>query len=160
MAAPHFPVPAGPRMRVLSVLSSSNQMYSGIGRAVFELTARLRERVDFEIAIDDLDPRNLDLVLEFGRAHDIPVHVGPGLASPESLDSSSASLPGLLRRGDWDLIEAVCWANSATNAVVLREVGDRALAYTPHYQPPWTVPMSSEVAHHTDDVHHRMARRA
>ena len=49
MAAPHFPVPAGPRMRVLSVLSSSNQMYSGIGRAVFELTARLRERVDFEI---------------------------------------------------------------------------------------------------------------
>ncbi len=65
MAAPHFPIPrrdprqaapaktpakprrllptaAGPKMRVLSVLSSSNQMYSGIGRAVFELTARLK----------------------------------------------------------------------------------------------------------------------
>ncbi len=62
-----LPVAAGPKMRVLSVLSSSNQMYSGIGRAVFELTARLKERVDFEIAIDDLYPKNLDLVLDFGR---------------------------------------------------------------------------------------------
>ena len=74
-----LPVAAGPRMRVLSVLSSSNQMYSGMGRAVFELTARLTERVDFEIAIDDRDPRNLDLVLAFGRDHGIPVHVGPAL---------------------------------------------------------------------------------
>ena len=117
-------------MRVLSVLSSSNQMYSGIGRAVFELTARLKERVDFEIAIDDLYPKNLDLVLDFGEKHGIPVHVGPALTSPRSLDSFSATLPTLLRRDDWDLVEALCWANSATNAVVLREIGDRALVYT------------------------------
>ena len=168
MPAPHFPIPerrllpvaAGPRMRVLSVLSSGNQMYSGIGRAVFELTARLKERAEFEFAIDDLDPRNLNLVLEFGREHGIPVHVGPALTSPKSLDSASATLPALLRRGDWDLVEALCWANSATNALVLRELGDRALVYTPHYQPLWTVPMSPEVARNTDDIHHRMARRA
>ena len=178
MAAPHFSVPrrpgapaptltrrllpvaAGPRMRVLSVLSSSNQMYSGIGRAVFELTARLKERVDFEFAIDDLYPKNLDLVLEFGREHGIPVHVGHGLTSPKSLDSFSATLPSLLRRDDWDLVEAVCWANSATNAMVLREIGDRALAYTGHFQPLWTVPMSPEVSHNTDDIHHRISRRA
>src|SRR5205823_5619508 len=122
---------------VLSVLSSSNQMYSGIGRAVFELTARLRERADFEIAIDDLDTRNLGLVREFGRGQGIPVHVGPALTSPRSLDSASATLPDLLRRDDWDVVEALCWANSATNALVLREIGDRALVYTPHYQPLW-----------------------
>ena len=155
-----LPVAAGPRMRVLSVLSSSNQMYSGIGRAVFELTARLKERVDFEFAIDDLYPKNLDLVLDFGREHGIPVHVGPALTSPRSLDSFSATLPTLLRRDDWDLVEALCWANSATNAVVLREIGDRALVYTGHYQPLWTVPMSPEVSHNTDDIHHRIARRA
>ena len=155
-----LPPAAGPRMRVLSVLSSSNQMYSGIGRAVFELTARLRERVDFEIAIDDLYPKNLDLVLEFGEAHGIPVHVGPALTSPKSLDSFSANLPILLRRGEWDLVEALCWANSATNAVVLREIGDRALAYTGHFQPLWTVPMSAEVSANTDDIHHRMVARA
>ncbi len=159
-AARLLPVAAGPKMRVLSVLSSSNQMYSGIGRAVFELTARLKERVDFEIAIDDLHPKNLNLVLEFGQAHGIPVHVGPGLTSHRSLDSFSATLPSLLRRGDWDLVEALCWANSATNAVVLREIGDRALAYTGHFQPLWTVPMSPEVSANTDEVHRRMAARA
>jgi glycosyltransferase involved in cell wall biosynthesis len=155
-----LPVAAGPRMRVLSVLSSSNQMYSGIGRAVFELTARLKERVDFEIAIDDLYPKNLDLVLAFGQKHGIPVHVGPGLQSNRSLDSFNATLPTLLNRDDWDLIETLCWANSATNAIVLREVGDRAMVYTPHFQPLWTVPMSDEVSHNTDDIHHQMARRA
>ena len=155
-----LPVAAGPRMRVLSVLSSSNQMYSGIGRAVFELTARLRERVDFEIAIDDLYPKNLGLVLEFGRAHGIPVHVGPGLTSSRSLDSFSATLPTLLRRKDWDLVETLCWANSATNAVVLRELGDRALVYTGHFQPSWTVPMSPEVEHNTVDIHQRIVQRA
>ena len=155
-----LPVAAGPRMRVLSVLSSSNQMYSGIGRAVFELTARLKERVDFEFAIDDLYPKNLNLVLAFGTKHGIPVHVGPALTSPRSLDSFSATLPTLLRRDKWDLVETLCWANSATNGVVLREIGDRALAYTGHFQPLWTVPMSPEVSSHTDDIHHKMARRA
>jgi len=145
---------------VLSVLSSSNQMYSGIGRAVFELTARLRERVDFEISIDDLDPKNLDLVVEFGEVHGIPVHVGPALTSPNSLDAFSATLPSLLRRGHWDLVEALCWANSASNGVVLREIGNRALAYTGHFQPLWTVPMSPAVSAHTDEIHRRMARRA
>ena len=181
MAAPHFKVPrrdpsplataptparqllpiaASPRMRVLSVLSSSNQMYSGIGRSVFELTARLKERVDFEIAIDDLYPKNLNLVLDFGKKHGIPVHVGRALTSHLSLDSVSETLPDLLRRDDWDLVEALCWANSATNAVVLEGIGDRALAYTGHYQPLWTVPMSPEVSHNTDDIHHRISRRA
>jgi glycosyltransferase involved in cell wall biosynthesis len=147
-------------MRVLSVLSSSNQMYSGIGRVVFELTARLKERVDFEISIDDVYPKNLDLVLDFGQKHGIPVHVGKGSGSGCSLDTYSDTLANLLRRDDWDLVEALCWANSATNAVVLREIGDRALVYTPHFQPLWTVPMSDEVSDNTEDIHHRMARRA
>ena len=155
-----LPPPIGPRMRVLSVLSSSNQMYSGIGRAVFELASRLRERVDFEFAIDDRYRRNLDLVLAFGAAHGIPVHVGAASTAPLSLDTVSTTLPGLLARDDWDVVEALCWANSATNAVVLGGIGDRALAYTPHYQPLWTVPMPEEVARQTDEVHHAMARRA
>jgi glycosyltransferase involved in cell wall biosynthesis len=147
-------------MRVLSVLSSSNQMYSGIGRAVFELTARLKERVDYEFAIDDLHPKNLNLVLEFGEKYGIPVHVSAGLTSHRSLDAFAATLPSLLRRDGWDMIEALCWANSATNAIVLRELGNRALVYTPHFQPLWTVPMSGEVSGFTDEIHHRMVARA
>jgi glycosyltransferase involved in cell wall biosynthesis len=155
-----LPVAAGPKLRVLSVLSSSNQMYSGIGRAFFELTARLKERVDFEIVIDDLHPKHTDLVLAFGRRHEIPVHVGPAMTSSRSLDSVSATLPIQLRRTVWDLVETLCWANSATNEVVLREIGNRALVYTGHYQPLWTVPMHPEVSYKTDDIHHRLARRA
>ena len=155
-----LPAAAGPRMRVLAVLSSGNQLYSGIGRAFFELTARLRERVDFAIAVDDRHPRNLGLVRAFGLEHGIPVHVGRGVDDPRSLDTISDGLPELLRLDDWDLIEAVCWANSGTNAAILRDLGDRALAYTPHYQPPWTSMMTPEVASFADDIHHRMARRA
>ena len=155
-----LPMPAGPRMRVLAVLSTSNQMYSGMGRAFFELTARLSERIDFEIAIDDRDPRNLELVRSFGRDHEIPVHVGTALDSPRSLDTFSSDLPDLLGRDDWDLVETICWANSATNAAVLRGLGNRALAYTPHYQPTWTAQMTPEVATFADDIHHRIARRA
>ena len=155
-----LPIADGPRMRVLSVLSSGNQMYSGIGRAFFELTARLTGRVDFEVAIDDREPRNLDLVLDFGRKHGIVVHVGRAVESLRSLDPHGDHLSDLLRLHDWDLVEAVCWANAATNAAILRDLGDTALAYTPHYQPAWTSMMTPEVAAFADDVHHRMARRA
>ena len=153
-----LPPAAGGKMRVLSVLSSANQMYSGIGRAVFELTARLRERVDFEFAIDDHYPRNVDLVLAFGQQYGIPVHVGPSLTSPRSLDSFSTSLPSLLRQDRWDLIEALCWANSATNGVILREIADIV---------PWSTQRTTNRSGpcrwppmwpaYTDDIHHQMA---
>ena len=155
-----LPAAAGRKMRILSVLSSCNQMYSGIGRAVFELTARLQERVDFEFVIDDKYPKNYQLVVEFGQKHGIPVHVGPSLPSTHSLDTFAANLPALLREDRWDLVEALCWANSATNGVVLREIADRALVYTGHFQPLWTVPMSPEVSSHTDAIHRQMVRRA
>ena len=155
-----LPPAAGPKMRVLSVLSSSNQMYSGIGRALFEFTSRLLERVDFEFAIDDLHPKNVNLVLEFGKKHDIPVHVGPALTTSRSLDSFNSMLPTILRRTDFDLVEALCWANTSTNEVLLKGLGDRALVYTPYYQPLWSVPMTAETAVNTDDIHHRMVRRS
>jgi len=155
-----LPEAVAPRMRVLSVLSSGNQMYSGIGRAVFALTARLRERVDFEFAIDDHNPRNLDLVLAFGREHAIPVHVGPALLSTEALDPVSATLASLVREDRWDLVEAICWANSATNDAILHAIGDRALVYTPHFQPLWTVAMTPELSSRTDATHRQMVQRA
>ena len=155
-----LPVPAGRKMRALLVLSSGNQMYSGIGRAVFELTARLQERVDFEFSIDDGHRKNVDLVRQFGRDHAIPVHVGPSVSSPQALDPCSATLGSLLSEDRWDLVEAVCWANSATNGIVLRAIGDRALVYTGHFQPLWTVAMSPELSKTTDETHRRMVQRA
>ncbi|WP_435015606.1 glycosyltransferase family 4 protein [Tundrisphaera sp. TA3] len=151
---------ASPRMRVLSVLSSSTPACSGVGRLLFELSSRLAERVAFEFAIDDTHPENVAPIQAFGREHGIPVHVGPGLTSSRSLDSFSASLAGLLRRHDWDLVETLGWSNAATHALVLRELGERPMVYTPVYQPTWVGPLPEAVAIQTDSVHRSMANRA
>jgi glycosyltransferase involved in cell wall biosynthesis len=153
--------PDSPKMRVLVVLSSSNQMYSGIGRAVFELSSRMASRVDFEFAIDDLNPRNTDLVARFGREQGMPVHVGPGRREPDALDHLNAALPGLLERGRWDAVECVCFANAATNGALLESLDDRVtLAYTPHDQPTWTVPMTPSEAARLESVHRRVLARS
>src|SRR5579864_5675630 len=67
-----------PRMKVLCILSSSNQLYSGIGRALFELSKRLADRVAYEFAIDNSVAKNVDLLLQFSAEHAFPVRVGPG----------------------------------------------------------------------------------
>lgn len=154
------PLTGSPRMRVLCVVTSSNQLYSGIGRAVFELSKRLKDRVAYEFAIDDQTAKNVDLLVRFGRAEGFPVHVGPARTVSDALDPLNEDLEALLRQPRWDAIECIGWADAATHDVVLRELGDRALFYTPHHQPTWTVAMSAAEAANVEAVHHRMVRRA
>jgi glycosyltransferase involved in cell wall biosynthesis len=149
-----------PRMRVLSVLSSSNQMYSGIGRAVFELTDRLQDRVQFEFAIDDLDERNLSLLRSFADPRGIPVHIGEGRKRSESLDNGNDGLSELARANRWDAVECVCWANADTNEAVLNGLGDVPLIFTPHHQPAWSVPMTGQQAALTDAAYRAVVQRA
>src|SRR5438105_15138249 len=66
------------RMRVLCVTPSTNQMYSGVGRTIFEQATRMTDRVQFEFAIDDVEQRNLDLMVRYCAEHQATVHVGPG----------------------------------------------------------------------------------
>src|SRR5687768_274410 len=107
-SAPHLSsrIPRSSRMRVLSVLSSTNQMYSGIGRNVFEQAKRLADRVDLEFAIDDYVSKNLDLVVQFGREHGMRVHVGRGHLTSDAVDAGNDDLPALLRERRWDVVEA------------------------------------------------------
>jgi len=148
-------------MRVLSVLSSSNQMYSGIGRNVFELADRLRDRVAMEFAVDDLNPRNVDLVVKFAASRGMPVHVGRGVAVADALDNRNLDLPTLVAEARWDLVECLCWANAATNDDLINALDDRTpLAYTPHHQPSWTVPMGAAQQSRTEAVHLGTTRRA
>lgn len=152
--------PRDDRMRVLCVISSSNQLYSGIGRALFELSRRLKERVAYEFAIDDGNERNVDLLIRFGREHGFPVHVGPHVRPGETLDAGNTEIERLLNRGDWNAVECVCFANAATNLAVLNAIANRVLIYTPHDQPLWTIPMSPGQADQTRAAHDRMVRRA
>lgn len=148
------------RMRVLNVLSSSNQLYSGIGRAVFAFCDRLSDRVDWEFAIDDLNPASVATLRAFADPRGIPVHVGTGRKRPEALDNGNQDLPSLLREGRWDLIECVCWANGDTNKDILESIGETPLAFTPHHQPEWSVPMAGEQARFTEDVYSDTIRRS
>jgi glycosyltransferase involved in cell wall biosynthesis len=148
------------RLRVLSVVSSSNQLYSGIGRALFAQARWLSPRVEFTFAIDDANARNRDLLIAFGREIGAEVCVGAGIRHPLGLDVGNAELADLLSGRDWDLVEALCFANTTTNATLLEHLGDQPLVYTPHNQPLWTVPMSAEQARHVADVHRRMVERS
>jgi glycosyltransferase involved in cell wall biosynthesis len=150
-------------MRVLVVLSSSNQMYSGIGRNVFELCRRLADRVAFAFAIDDAHARNVELVEAFARAHGMPLHVGRGASEPDALDAGNRDLRALLATapGRWDAVECLCWANAATNAALLDAIDPALpLVYTPHDQPLDSVPMTPGCATRTDAVHRAVLARA
>jgi glycosyltransferase involved in cell wall biosynthesis len=147
-------------MRVLFALASTNQFYSGIGRNIRELAIRMSDRIALEFSIDDQITRNVDLLVEFGREHGIPVHVGKSRHDPDFYTPFNDDLPPLLRRGRWDAIELVGWANATTNLRVLEEAGDAVLIYTPHYQPMWTVPMPKSQADQVEHVHCRLLERA
>jgi glycosyltransferase involved in cell wall biosynthesis len=147
-------------MRVLYVLSGSNQMYSGIGRAIFELCRRMAGRVDYEFTITREADRNLALLRAFCEQHGYPLHFANGKPREDSLDRVNEVLPGLLREKRWDVVECLGWACAATNEPILEHLDDRVLAYTPHDQPTWTVPMSAAQAARIEDVHARMLRRS
>jgi glycosyltransferase involved in cell wall biosynthesis len=136
-------------------------MYSGIGRAVFEFARGMGDWAEFEFAIDDGTPKNTELVENFGRENELRVHVGQGYRTSLALDCGNADLPALLKARRWDAVECLCWANTATNAMLLSHL-DREipLAYTPHDQPTWTVAMTREQEQHLLEVHHRVLRRA
>ena len=120
----------------------------------------MNDRCAYELAIDDGHERNTSLVVDFARSQGIPVHVGRGERQPGCLDLGNADLPRLLQSGRWDVVEAVCFANAATNQAVLDSLGDTPLVYTPHDQPLWTVPMAADEAAQTAAVHQRMTARA
>jgi FkbM family methyltransferase len=146
-------------MRTLIALSSSNQLYSGLGRHLFELVARLSERCDFVFAIDDAIEHNVEILRAFCSEHSLPLCVGRH-ADRGTLDFVNADLVEVINGADWDTIECFSWANAGTNRIVLDCLTDQVLVYTPHYQPVESVPMSPGHQRQINDVQGRMFRRA
>ncbi len=148
------------RMRALWALESSNQLYSGIGRNLFETVSRLTDRIAWTFAIDDREPANVAILQRFAERHGCAVHVGPGRVVEGQSGPVNEALPSLLAEDRWDVVGVEGWANSAAHEQVLGLIGDRVLCYTPHDQPTWTVPFSEVEAAHVAEVHHRVVRRA
>ena len=148
-------------MRTLLAIPTSNQMYSGIGRAIVELARRLRDRVDLTVAFDDRDPRAIRRVWDISRSIDAEIRVGAHRFEGDCVEPLNADLPRIIDEGGWDLIELVGFANAATGRAVLERIDDRTcLCYTPHDQPLWTVPMTPEQRVNVAEVHRRVLDRA
>lgn len=126
--------------RVLVVLCSSNQLYSGTGTALFDWIRVARHALSFTITIDTQDAKNAAIAARFcentGTTF-IPSAANPVAGCP---DHGVRSVPRLCKAETWDFIECVSWANAATNLDVLNAIGPSTrLLFTPHTQPLWTL---------------------
>ncbi len=142
----HLPLPHG-KETYLIILTSSNQLYSGTGTALFEWIRHAKHVFDFAICIDNLVARNYMIARDFCRAEGLRfLPCGPArrLGAP---DPGVADAQRHAASGKWAVIEIVSWANAATNFDVVEACAPESmLVFTPHTQPAWTVPGIEENA--------------
>ena len=155
--APRKPSPQP--YRVLFALTSSCQMYSGIGRTIFETVKQLRGRVEYEFAMDDGEERNVRLLSEFCKEHGLPLHIGRSVLPTRTMDRGNADLPNLLREQRWDAFEVASWGSSATNQAVLDHARDTPLIYQPYYQPISSVPGAENSREAIERAHFGLLRQ-
>jgi glycosyltransferase involved in cell wall biosynthesis len=147
-------------MRLLMVLASSSQLYSGIGRNIFELAERLTDRIELQFAIDDALERNVGVLRDFCSRHGFSLHVGRHASEPSAADYVNTELEETLTAHSWDAVECVGWASAATNRGVLEHVGGSLLVYTPHNQPAGSIPITARQRRTTEAVHADVLARA
>jgi glycosyltransferase involved in cell wall biosynthesis len=142
------------------VLASSSQLYSGIGRNVFELAERLTDRVEVQFAIDDALERNVEVLRNFCSSHGFRLHVGRHANGRATVDYLNTELEATISAHTWDAVECVSWASASTNRAVLQHVGRSLLVYTPHNQPATSIPITERQRRNTEAVHAEMLERA
>lgn len=126
---------------VLVAVSSSCQLYSGTGTALFDWIRFSRHALSFSLLIDVLHQRNFEIAKRF--CDDLGIRLFPSPPNPMSgcPDAGIRDAASVIRSGDWDFIECMSWASAATNLDVLSNKGPRSrLLFTPHTQPIWTLP--------------------
>jgi glycosyltransferase involved in cell wall biosynthesis len=125
----------------LFVLSSSCQMYSGTGTAVFDWIRHAKSHFQFSVLMDMQNSENFDITAKFCRDHGLQLHGSAPFVMPGCPDSGVKDIAIHLRRHRYDYIECVSWANTSTNMGVLAsKPADTKLVFTPHSQPVWTLP--------------------
>ena len=129
-----------PRASVLVVVSSSCQLYSGTGTALFDWMRYAAAELDFSLLVDTSTPLNFQIAARFCRETGVALLPSEGEHVPGCPDVRPSSIARTLRSRPWDIIECVSWASAATNMDVLanRPAGSK-LIFTPHTQPIWTL---------------------
>jgi glycosyltransferase involved in cell wall biosynthesis len=135
----------GGRIPYLVILTSSNQLYSGTGTALFEWIRYAKTQFDFAICIDNRVALNYMIARDFCRAEEVRfLPCGPD-ERPGAADPGVADAQLHAASGRWPVIEVVSWANTATNLDVVEALcPESKLVFTPHTQPNWTMPGSEQ----------------
>jgi glycosyltransferase involved in cell wall biosynthesis len=124
----------------LFIISSTNQLYSGTGTALFEWIKYSRDFFDFSICIDNLVEANYRICREFCRDEGVRFLPSGPAALDGAPDAGVAMAQECVVSGRWPVMEIVSWANAATNlAVVAAPRSSSLLVFTPHTQPLWTL---------------------
>jgi glycosyltransferase involved in cell wall biosynthesis len=145
---------------VLVVITSSCQLYSGTGTTIFDWISFARDRLDFSVLIDTGDLRNASLAAQFCHKMGIDLLLSSANVTPGCPDFGVREVARVIRSRPWRLVECYSWANSATNLDVLNSIPDDVpLAFTPIYQPSWTL-SGHERFFMLDPVLNQMLRRA
>ncbi len=129
-----------PRAQALVVVSSSCQLYSGTGTALFDWMRYAAAELDFSLLVDTGLTRNFQVAARFCSETGVALYPSEGEPIPGCPDMRPSSIGRALQGRHWDVIECVSWASAATNMEVLanRPAGSR-LVFTPHTQPMWTL---------------------
>ncbi len=128
------------RPSALAVVSSSCQLYSGIGTVLFDWMRHASPALDFSLMVDTASPRSFNVAARFCRETGVALIAVEGESVPGCPDVRPAGIGRVLRSRAWDVVECVSWASAATNMDVLanRSAGS-VLVFTPHTQPLWTL---------------------
>ncbi len=132
---------AGRQPTALVVVSSANQLYSGIGTVLFDWMRFAQHAIEFRLLIDTADFRNVGPALRFCESTGIELLLSAPNPTPGCPDHGVRDVARIMGSRPWDLVECHSWANAATNLDVLSSLrpGTR-LIFTPYTQPIWTLP--------------------
>ena len=115
------------RASALVVVSSSCQLYSGTGTALFDWMRYAGAALDFSLLIDTRTPLNFQIAARFCRDTGTALLPSEGEQVPGCPDIRPSGIGRALQSRSWDIVECVSWTNAATNMEVLagRSPGSR-----------------------------------
>ena len=129
------------RPSYLVAISSSSQLYSGTGRALFDWLALAAKYFDCSLIIDTFNLDSVHIAAKECAAIDVRLFTSRSNPLPGLIDSGMMDLPSHLRNHQYDVVECISWANGATNLAALEACSELTkIVFTPHSQPLWTIP--------------------
>lgn len=130
----------GGKPSALVIVSSSCQLFSGTGTALFDWIRHASRDIAFTLLVDTGERINFEAAARFCLTQHVTLIASEAEQMPGCPDNRPLRIAQVLRSQPWDMVECVSWASAATNMDVLANLPPATLLlYTPHTQPMWTL---------------------